>query len=98
MKGNILVISGPSGSGKSSLMKEVLTQIPDTYFSISSTTRAPREGEVDGVNYHFISKELSFFLINTANVRTIFVITKFIINYSQFIFCSHYHTTLPFLW
>ena len=57
MKGNILVISGPSGSGKSSLMKEVLTQIPDTYFSISSTTRAPREGEVDGVNYHFISKE-----------------------------------------
>ncbi len=38
-------------------MKEVLTQIPDTYFSISSTTRAPREGEVDGVNYHFISKE-----------------------------------------
>lgn len=57
MKGNILVISGPSGSGKSSLMKEVLTQIPDTYFSISSTTRAPREGEVGGVNYHFISKE-----------------------------------------
>ncbi len=57
MKGNILVISGPSGSGKSSLMKEVLTQIPDTYFSISSTTRAPREGEVDGVNYHFISKD-----------------------------------------
>ena len=57
MKGNILVISGPSGSGKSSLMKEVLTQIPDTYFSISSTTRAPREGEVDGVNYHFITKE-----------------------------------------
>ena len=38
-------------------MKEVVTQIPDTYFSISSTTRAPREGEVDGVNYHFISKE-----------------------------------------
>ncbi len=57
MKGNILVISGPSGSGKSSLMKEVLTQIPDTYFSISSTTRAPREGEVDGINYHFISKD-----------------------------------------
>ncbi len=57
MKGNILVISGPSGSGKSSLMKELLSQISDTYFSISSTTRAPREGEVDGVNYHFISKD-----------------------------------------
>ena len=64
MKGNILVISGPSGSGKSSLMKELLSQIPDTYFSISSTTRAPREGEVDGVNYHFISKdELSSLMI-----------------------------------
>lgn len=57
MKGNILVISGPSGSGKSSLMKELLKKIPDTYFSISSTTRAPREGEIDGVNYHFISKD-----------------------------------------
>jgi guanylate kinase len=57
VKGNILVISGPSGSGKSSLMKELLKQIPDSYFSISSTTRTIRDGERDGVNYHFISKE-----------------------------------------
>lgn len=57
VKGNILVVSGPSGSGKSSLMHELLKQIPDIYFSISSTTRSIREGEVDGVNYHFISKE-----------------------------------------
>lgn len=56
MKGNILVISGPSGSGKSSLMKELLKDIKDSYFSISSTTRPIREGEQDGVNYHFISK------------------------------------------
>lgn len=57
MKGNLLVISGPSGSGKSSLMKEILLEIEDAYFSISSTTRVIREGEEDGVNYHFISKE-----------------------------------------
>ena len=57
MKSNLLVISGPSGSGKSSLMKEVLKKITDSYFSISSTTRSIREGEVDGINYHFISKE-----------------------------------------
>jgi len=56
VKGNILVISGPSGSGKSSLMKELLHDIADSYFSISSTTRPIREGEKDGVNYHFISK------------------------------------------
>jgi len=57
MKGNILVISGPSGSGKSSLMNELLQLIDDSYFSISSTTRDIREGEQDGINYHFISKE-----------------------------------------
>lgn len=57
MKGNILVISGPSGSGKSSLMKELLKEIQDAYFSISTTTREIREGEIDGVNYHFVSKE-----------------------------------------
>ena len=57
MKGNLLIISGPSGSGKSSLMKKLLREIPDAYFSISSTTRGIRDGEQDGVNYHFISKE-----------------------------------------
>lgn len=56
MKGNLLIISGPSGSGKSSLMKELLAQVPSTYFSISSTTRLIREGEINGINYHFISK------------------------------------------
>ena len=57
MKGNILVISGPSGSGKSSLMKEVFKEVKNSYFSISTTTRDIREGEVDGINYHFVSKE-----------------------------------------
>lgn len=57
MKGNILVISGPSGSGKSTLMNEVLKEIKDSYFSISTTTREMREGEKNGLNYHFVSKE-----------------------------------------
>ncbi len=56
MKGNLLIISGPSGSGKSSLMKELLAHVSSTYFSVSSTTRLIREGEIDGINYHFISK------------------------------------------
>lgn len=53
----MLVISGPSGSGKSSLMQELIKVVPKTYFSISTTTRGIREGECDGVNYHFVSKE-----------------------------------------
>ena len=56
-KGAILVISGPSGCGKSSLLKEVYKTIDNYYFSISTTTRAPRDGEKDGVDYFFVSKE-----------------------------------------
>ena len=56
-KGAILIISGPSGCGKSTLLKEVYKDIDDYYFSISTTTRAPREGEVNGVDYFFVTKE-----------------------------------------
>ncbi len=58
MVGSILVLSGPSGCGKSSLVSEILKEYDDIYFSISTTTRDIREGEVDGVDYHYISKEL----------------------------------------
>ncbi|ABB45070.1 guanylate kinase [Sulfurimonas denitrificans DSM 1251] len=54
--GAILVLSGPSGAGKSSLIKEVIDDIGECYFSISTTTRPIREGEVDGVHYHFVSE------------------------------------------
>ncbi len=57
MAGVILVISGPSGSGKSSVLAKILKKYKNAYFSISSTSREPRVGEEDGVNYHFISKE-----------------------------------------
>ncbi|MGB5866247.1 MAG: guanylate kinase [Arcobacteraceae bacterium] len=56
-KGAILLLSGPSGCGKSSLLKEVYKVIDNYYFSISTTTRAPRVGEQDGVDYYFVSKE-----------------------------------------
>ena len=56
-KGAILILSGPSGCGKSTLLKEVYKNIDDYYFSISTTTRAPRVGEVDGVDYFFVTKE-----------------------------------------
>lgn len=56
-KGAILLLSGPSGCGKSSLLKEVYKVIDNYYFSISTTTRAPRDGEKDGVDYYFVSKD-----------------------------------------
>ncbi|KAM3125714.1 guanylate kinase [Candidozyma auris] len=49
-----VVISGPSGTGKSTLLKKLLAEFPDKFgFSVSNTTRAPRAGEKDGVDYHF---------------------------------------------
>ncbi|MGB5791322.1 guanylate kinase [Poseidonibacter sp.] len=56
-KGAILILSGPSGCGKSTLLKEVYKKISDYYFSISTTTRSPREGETHGVDYFFVTKE-----------------------------------------
>ena len=57
--GSLVVLSGPSGSGKTSIAKKVCEKIGinKTYFSISSTTRPPRAGEKDGVDYFFLSKD-----------------------------------------
>jgi guanylate kinase len=53
--GRVVVLSGPSAVGKSTLVKCLRERIPDLHFSVSATTRAPRPGEVDGVDYHFVS-------------------------------------------
>lgn len=54
--GHLVVISGPSGVGKSTVIAEVMHQRDNLVFSVSYTTRAPRAGEEDGVNYHFVDK------------------------------------------
>lgn len=56
-KGLLIVISGPSGVGKDTLIKRLLEQDPNLRYSVSCTTRAPRPGEVDGVDYSFVSRE-----------------------------------------
>ena len=53
-KGNLFVLSGPSGAGKGTLVKRVLERVPDAWLSVSDTTRSPREGEIDGVHYFFV--------------------------------------------
>jgi len=56
-EGTLYVISAASGAGKTSLVAAVLEQLSDIEVSVSHTTRAPREGEIDGVNYHFVDTE-----------------------------------------
>ena len=53
----VFVITGPSGVGKGTLIRELLQRVPDLELSISATTREPREGEVDGRDYHFLTRE-----------------------------------------
>ena len=56
-KGGIFIVSGPSGSGKDTLLKELFKKRPQIKFSISSITRPMREGEIEGEKYNFISRE-----------------------------------------
>ncbi len=56
-KGMLLVISGPSGAGKGTLVEKLLQRDPSFGFSVSVTTRERRKNEIDGVHYHFISEE-----------------------------------------
>jgi len=56
-KGVLVIVSGPSGAGKSTIISRVSKQRSDIRFSVSATTRAPREGEIDGVNYYFKTQE-----------------------------------------
>ena len=53
-KGKTFIISGPSGVGKSTVLKALLERRKNVYFSVSATTREPRPGELDGIHYHFM--------------------------------------------
>jgi guanylate kinase len=53
----VFVITGPSGVGKGTLIKKLLERVPDLALSVSATTRQPREGEEDGVDYHFLTED-----------------------------------------
>lgn len=54
-RGRLVVLAGPSAVGKSTVVHRLITDVPDLYFSVSMTTRAPRPGEVDGRDYFFVS-------------------------------------------
>lgn len=56
-RGLLLVISGPAGSGKGTVIKSLMEKSDSFSYSVSATTRAPRPGEINGVNYHYITRE-----------------------------------------
>ena len=56
-QGKILIVSGPSGVGKGTVLKALMAKYPNMRFSVSATTREPRPGETDGVSYYFVSKD-----------------------------------------
>ncbi|CAK8162855.1 Guanylate kinase [Candidatus Xenohaliotis californiensis] len=66
-KGFMLVISSPSGAGKTSIVKNIFKNDRDLVSSVSVTTRKPREGEIDGVDYYFVSKERFEEMINNGD-------------------------------
>ncbi len=55
--GRVVVLSGPSAVGQSTVVRCLRDRLPDLYFSVSATTRAPRPGEIDGVDYHFVDAD-----------------------------------------
>jgi len=66
--GNVFVLSAPSGTGKSTLAKRLVQDVPDLDFSISFTTRAPRAGEVDGKDYFFVDEPTFDEMIRTGGL------------------------------
>ena len=81
-KGLLIVISGPSGVGKGTVVKELMSIRPDMHISVSATTRTKREGEIDGVNYHYLTEE-EFFGIKENDG---------FVEFAQF--CNNYYGTL----
>ena len=78
-KGRLYIVSGPSGSGKDTILKEVFKKCPELFFSISSISRPMRPGEVEGEKYHFISKDEFLKLIED----------DMLLEYNQF--CGNYY-------
>ena len=57
VRGRLFVLSGPSGVGKSTVLERIRELVPELWYSVSATTRGQRPGEIDGVNYHFVTAE-----------------------------------------
>lgn len=78
----LFVVSAPAGCGKDTILSELFKKTDTAGYAVSATTRAPREGEVDGVHYHFLTKEDFSMLIDSGEV----------LEYTEY--CGNYYGTL----
>lgn len=67
-KGLLVVVSGPAGCGKGTVLNKVLAKDPNLLYSVSATTRGPRPSEIEGKNYYFLTREKFEFLIRTGDM------------------------------
>ncbi len=65
-KGCLFILSAPSGAGKTTLCLAIRQRFPDMLYSVSHTTRTPREGEIPGIDYHFITKDAFIHLLDSG--------------------------------
>ena len=79
--GLLIVFSGPSGVGKGSVLSRVLGRRKNLKLSVSYTTRSPRKGEIDGVNYHFVTKKEFFDIVDSGKM----------LEYAEY--CGNYYGT-----
>ncbi len=83
-KGLLIVLSGPSGAGKDSVINKIMEKRKDLKLSISYTTRFPREGEVNGKDYHFVSKDEFMSIVDKGQM----------LEYA--LYCGNYYGTMDF--
>lgn len=83
-KGLLIILSGPSGAGKDSVIRKIMEKRKDLKLSISYTTRLPREGEVNGKDYHFVSKNEFMEIVNNGQM----------LEYATY--CNNYYGTPSF--
>lgn len=67
-RGNLFIVSGPSGAGKGTLVRELVRAVPDVWVSVSATTRTPRPREVEGVHYLFVTDDAFDRLVATGGL------------------------------
>ena len=77
--GLLIVLSGPSGAGKGTLCKMLREEMPELGYSVSVTTRAPRIGEEEGINYYYIDKDTRRMIVTTnyLNGQKFMIITRY---------------------